>query len=139
MSLIDFRLLDTQVQEKYRRQHQTDKKKDLVNSIDNLMLDQDETTPIDTLVPPPDTSEEKHEAEGTKDDDERLTYNITEQEWRLQCKEERYGIYMSTFGYEGDDSDLDSDMYTDLNAMAHSFLEWKNIRKSNISSPLKEK
>ena len=50
--------------------------KDLVNSIDNLMLDQDETTPTETLVPPPDMTKEKHEAEGMKDDDETPTYNM---------------------------------------------------------------
>ena len=54
--------------------------KDLVNSIDNLMLDQDKTTLTDTLAPPPDTTEEKHEAEGMKDDDKTLMYNMTEQE-----------------------------------------------------------
>ena len=56
-------------------------------------------------------------------DDEILTYNMTEWEWRLQCEEEKYGIYMSTFNYEGDDSDLDLDMDMDLNAMAYPFQE----------------
>ena len=93
-----------------------------MNSIDNLTLDQDETTQIDTLVPQPDTSEEKCKAEGTKDDDKTPMHNMTEWEWRLQCKE-KFSIYMSTFGYEGDDSDLDSDTDTDLNAMAYPFLE----------------
>ena len=37
---------------------------------------------------------------------------MTEQETQLQEKEEEYRIYMSTFGYEGDDSDLDSDSDT---------------------------
>ena len=37
--------------------------KDLVNGIDNLMLDQDKTTPTDTLVPPLDMLKEKHQAE----------------------------------------------------------------------------
>ena len=99
--------------------------KTLVNGIDNLMLNQEKTTPnmTDTLVPPPDTSEEKCEAEGTKDDNEILTYNMTKWEWKLQCKEEKYGICMSTFVYEGDNSDLDSDMDTDLSTMAYPFLE----------------
>ena len=77
----------------------------------------------DTLVPPSDMSEEKCEAEGMKDDDEISTYNMTEQEQRLQCKEEKYGIYLTTFGYEGDNSDLDSDMDTNSNMMAYPFLE----------------
>ena len=93
-----------------------------MNGIDNLMLDQDETTPTETLVPPPGMAEEKCKAEGKKDDNETLTYNMTEQEWRLQC-EEKFGIYMSTFGYQGDDSDLDSDMDMDSNVTAYPFLE----------------
>ena len=72
------------------------------------MLEQDQTTlnTTDTLVPPLNMSEEKHEKEGTNDDAEILTYNMTEQEQRLQCKEEKYGIYMSTFSYKGDDSEF---------------------------------
>ena len=77
----------------------------------------------DTLVPPLDTSEEKCEAEGTKDDDKILTYNMTKQEQRLQHEEEKYGIYMSTFGYDEDNSDLDSDTDTDSNVTAYLFLE----------------
>ena len=46
---------------------------------------------------------------------------------------------MSTFHYEGDDSDLDSDMDTDLNVMTYPFMEGKNIRKSEIPSPPEEK
>ena len=36
-------------------------------------------------------------------------YKMTDQEIQLQKEEEKYGIYMTTFGYEGDDSDLDSE------------------------------
>ena len=75
------------------------------------------------MAPPLDTTEEEHEAEGMKDDDETLTYNMTEQDQRLQCKEEKFNICMSTFGYEGDDSDLDLDMDLDSNATAYPFLE----------------
>ena len=87
------------------------------------MLDQDKITPTVTLVPLLDMLEDKCKAEGMEDDDETPIYNMTEHEQRLQCKEEKYDIYMSTFGYEGDDSDLDSDMDTDSNAMAYPFLE----------------
>ena len=106
-SLIDFKLLDALVQDTTWETMPDRQEKDLVNSIDNLMLDQDKTTPTDTLAPPPDTSEEKCEAEGMKDDNETPMYNMSEWEQRLQCKEEKFGIYMSTFGYEGDNSDLD--------------------------------
>ena len=85
-SLIYFKLLDAQVQDAIWEATPDRKERDLVNSTDNLMLDQGKTTPTDTLAPPPDMLEEKHETEGIKDDDETLTYNITEWEWRLQCK-----------------------------------------------------
>ena len=65
---------------------------------------------------------EKCEAEGTKDDNETLMCTMSEWEWRLQCKE-KFGIYLSTFSYERDDSDLDSHMELDLNVMAHPFLQ----------------
>ena len=50
-------------------------------------------------------TEEKCEVEGIKDEGKTPMYNMTEQEQRLQCKEEKFDIYMSTFGYEGDDLD----------------------------------
>ena len=43
------------------------------------------------------------------------------------------------FGYEGDDSDLDSDKDTDSNTMAYPFLGWKNNKKPERPSPLEEK
>ena len=84
--------------------------KDLVNGIDILMLYKDNTTPTDTLAPQPDMTEKECEIEGTKDEDVTLMYNMTEQEQMLQCEEEKFYIYMSTFGYKGDDLDLDSDI-----------------------------
>ena len=124
-SLIDFKLLDSQIQDTIQDTTPDKQEKNLINGLENLMLEQDKTTlnMTDTLVPPPDTSEEKCKAEGTKDDDEILTYNMTEQEQRLQCKEEKYGIYMSTFSYEGENSDLDLDMDIDSNVMAYPYLE----------------
>ena len=80
-----------------------------MNGIDNLTLDKDKTAPTDTLAPPMDITEGMYKAEGMKDDDKTPTYNMTGQEWRLQCEEERFNIYMSTFSLEGDDSGLDSD------------------------------
>ena len=68
-SLNDFKLLDAQVQDAIWETMQDRQEKDLVDGIDNLMLDQDKTTLTDTLAPPPDTTEEKHEAEGVKDNE----------------------------------------------------------------------
>ena len=122
-SLTDFKLVDTPVQDTAWETMLDKKENDLVNSIGNLMLDKDKTTPADTIAPQPDMTEKEHEVEEMKDEDETPMYNMTEQEWKLQCKEEKFIIYMSTFGYEGDDLDLDSDMDSDLNVMAYPFLK----------------
>ena len=102
-------MLDDRVQDTIQETTPDRQEKDLANGIDNLMLDQDKTTlnMTDTLVPPLGMTEEKHEAEGMKDDDKIPTYNMNKWEQRLQ----------------GDDSDLDLDMDTDSNMMAYPFLE----------------
>ena len=130
-SCINFKLLGNQIQDKIQDTiqdttqdiSQDKQEKDLINGLENLMLEQDKTTPsmTDTLIPPPDTSEEKCKVEGTKDDDKIPMYNMTKQQQRLQCEEEKYRIYMSTFSYEGDDSDLD--LETDSNVTAYPLLE----------------
>ena len=74
----------------------------------------------DIPVPSMDVPEMKHKE--TKEDNPTMTYNMTDQEVRLQHEEEKYGLYMSTFGYEGDNSNLDSKMDTNSNAMAYPFL-----------------
>ena len=104
-----------------------------MNGIDNLMLDADKTAPTDTLAPKQDvtdtlasqqdTTEKEHEVEGMKDKNITPMSNMTEQEQRLQCEEEKFNIYMSTFSYEGDDLVLDADTDSDLNAMAYQYLE----------------
>ena len=43
-----------------------------------------------------------------------MAYSMTGQELKLQHEEEKYGIYMNTFGYEGDDSELDMDTDMDM-------------------------
>ena len=60
--------------------------------------------------------------EEPKEDGSAVMYNMTNQEVRLQHEEEKYGIYMSTFSYEGDDSNLDSETDTDSNATAYLFI-----------------
>ena len=62
----------------------------------------------DTPVPPLDAPEMYHEVEEAKEDNKTTAHNITNQEVRLQHEEEKYEVYMSTFGYVGNDSDLDS-------------------------------
>ena len=122
-TLIDIKLVDAQVQDTTWETMLDRQEKDIVNSIDNLMLDKDKTTLTDTLAPQLDMTEKEHEEEGMKDEDVTPTYSMTEQEQKLQYEEEKFNIYMSTFGYEGDDLDLDLDTDSDLNAMAYPFLE----------------
>ena len=96
---------------------------DLIDGIQDLTLKpkQDAQNVTDILAPPPEVK-----CKGEDRRDEPMTtpaYEMTDQEIQLQHKEEKYGIYMSTFGYEGDDSNLDSKMDSDSNAMVYPFLE----------------
>ena len=75
----------------------------------------------DTVVCPLDAPETNHEVEEAKEDDAVTAYNITDQEVRLQHKEEKYEVYMSTFSYKGDDSNLDSKTDIDSNVTAYPF------------------
>ena len=52
-----------------------------------------------------------------------LEFIMTEQDKKMQEEEEMYNICMSTFGYEGDDSDLDFETDTDLEGHAYPFLD----------------
>ena len=91
----------------------------------DLMLDQkpDTQNKRDILVPPLDAPEVKCK-EARKDDPTTTpTYNLTNQEVKLQHEEEKYRIYMNTFGYEGDNSDLDSEMDSNSNVTAYPLLE----------------
>ena len=76
----------------------------------------------DALAPLPDTSEKKDKDKVSKSL-AKPPYKMTNQEIQLQEEEEKYGIYMSTFGYEGDDSNLDSGTDTKSNITAYPYLE----------------
>ena len=78
----------------------------------------------DVLIPLPDMPKAKCKGEDRRDEPMTTpTYKMTDQEIQLQHEEREYGIYMSTFGYEGDNSDLDSEMNSDSNVMAYPYLE----------------
>ena len=129
-SLINFKLLKQQLQNTLQDKTKDttqgvvlDKQEmDLINGMQDLMLeqDQDTTNTTDIPVPPPVMPVRKHKE--AKEDDPTMAYNMTNQEVRLQHEEEKYGIYMSTFSYKGDDSNLHSKMDTDSNATAYQFL-----------------
>ena len=133
MSLINFKLVDTQVMDTTQEMTIDRHEKDLVNGMDNLMLDTDKTTwtgtlapkldITDTLTPQLDMTEKEHDIEGMKDENVIPTYNMTEQKQRLQCEEEKFNVCISTFSYEGDDSDLDTETDLDSNTTAYPYLE----------------
>ena len=50
-------------------------------------------------------------------------YKISEQELWMQKEEVKYNTYISAIGYEGDDSDLETEMDTDSGGQAYLFLD----------------
>ena len=98
-SLIDFKLLEQQLQGALQdttkvttQDTVTDKQEmDLINGMQDLTLKQDQnvTNMTDILAPPPVTPVMNHEE--PKEDGSAMTYNMTNQEVRLQHEEEKYG------------------------------------------------
>ena len=104
----------------------TDKQEnDLVYGIQDLILESqlDAQNSTDVLAPPPDVPEVKSKEE---DRTSRPTmtpmYEVTDQEIQLEKEEEKYRVYMSTFRYEGDDSNLDSETKSDSDVTAYPYL-----------------
>ena len=98
----------------------------LVNDIQDLMLESKPNTQnsTDIPVPPLDVPDMKCEGEDrTNEPMTTPTYEMTYQEIQLQQEKEKFGIYMHTFCYEGDNSNLDSEMDSDSNVMAYPYLE----------------
>ena len=52
-----------------------------------------------------------------------MMYEMTDHEIQLQKEEEKYGVYMSTFRYKWEDSDLYSEMESDSYMTAYLYLE----------------
>ena len=136
--LLDFKLLEQQIQkiqqdrakdtpEDTTHNATADKQKtDLVNGIQDITLESklDTQNLTDILAAPLDVPEVKCKGEDrTNKQTTTLTYDMTDQEIWLQQEEEKYGIYMSTFSYEGDNFDLDSKTDSDSILMAYLYLE----------------
>ena len=118
-------LIDTLLGMETQDETQEKQEKYLISNLENLTLQQDKTTPnmTDMLIPPLETLEEKQETEGTEINNDMMAYSMTGQELKLQHEEEKYGIYMNTFGYKGDDLELDTNMDTDSDVMAYPYLD----------------
>ena len=98
----------------------------LTKGLRNLTLKEDADTQnlTDALAPLPDISEKKDKDEFS-DPQEKPQYEMTKQV-KLQEEEEKYGIYMSTFGYERDNSNLDSGTDTESDITAYPHLDKNN-------------
>ena len=119
--LLNFKLLEQQIQKTLQ-----DRVKDIPQDMTHdIMADKQETqNSTDVPAPLPDVPEVNCKGEDiTNEPTTTPTYEMTHQEIQLEQEEEKFGIYMSTFGYEGDSSDVDSKMDSDSNVMAYLYLE----------------
>ena len=121
--LLNFKLLEQQIQKTLQDRTQgtpqdmthdvtVDKQEtDLIDSVQDLTLEPKQDTQNSTDVPAPllNVPEMKCKVADRRGKPMTTpTYEMTDQEIQLQHEEEKYGIYMSTFSSEGDDSYLDS-------------------------------
>ena len=98
---------------------------DLTKGIRDLTLKEDADAQNSTDAPAqlPDMPEEKGKVENEVSDSlAKPMYEMTKQEIQLQEEEKKYGIYMSTFVYKGDDSNLDSGTETESDTNAYPYL-----------------
>ena len=132
--LLDFNLLEKQLQKTLQYTTQDILQNlpndsiigtDLTKGLQGLTLEEDTDTQYstDAQASLPEVLESKSKTEDEDDDTLKPSYKITKQEIQLQEEEEKYGVYMSTFGYEGDDSDLDSRTDTESNIHAYPYLD----------------
>ena len=71
----------------------------------------------------PEVSEDNNKVEEKECETLVPKYEMTKQELRLQEEEQKYNIYISTFSYKGDNSDLDSEMDRESESHAYPFLD----------------
>ena len=94
---------------------------DITKGLRSLTPKEDTQNSTDALGPLPDVSEK--DKDEVSDPLEKPQYEITKQEAQLQEEEGKYEIYMSTFGYEGDNSDLDSGTDTKSNMTTYPCID----------------
>ena len=132
--LLDFNLLEKQLQKTLQDTKQdvpqdvlndSSVEMDLTKGLHDLTLkeDIDIQNLMDTLAPLPESLERKSKTEDANDDTSKSNYKMTKQECQLQEEEGKYEIYMSNFGYEGDNSDLDSETNTESDVTAYPYLD----------------
>ena len=98
---------------------------DLMKGLQDLTLkeNKDMQNLTNMPVPLPEVPEKKRKTEDKDGNRLKPSYEMTKWELRLQEEERKYEIYMSTFGYEGDDSYLISEMDTDSYIATYPYLD----------------
>ena len=95
--------------------------KDLTKDLQALTLKEDVDTQnsADTWVTKSKVPDNNNIVMKEKDETFMPAYKMTKQELQLQKEQEKYRVYMSTFRYKGDNSDLDSEM--DIESDSHTY------------------
>ena len=88
-----------------------------------LKEDADNQNLVETQETRPEVLQNNNKVEEKECETSVTKYELTKQELRLQEEEQKYNIYISTFGYEGDDLDLDSETDTESESHACPFLD----------------
>ena len=98
--------------------------KDLMKDMQALTLMGDTDTKTVMDIQATNTEEPNNNNQMTEEGDSLLPpYKMSEQELQLQKEEAKYNTYISAIGYEGDDSDLETEMDTDSEGQAYPFLD----------------
>ena len=128
--ILDFNLLEKQLQQTLQEPvHDVSK-----DTLDNLMTEESLTKDLQTLTLKEDADkqnladtkmmkleelEDGNKVRERKCEASVSKYEMTKQELWLQEEEEKYKVYTSTFGYEGDNSNLDTEM--DMESESHLY------------------
>ena len=88
-----------------------------------LKEDTDKQNSADAQMTMPEVPEDDSKAEEGENKTLIPAYKMTKQELQLQEEEGKYRVYTSTFGYEGDNSDLDSELDTKSDSHIYLYLD----------------
>ena len=98
--------------------------RDLMKDMQALTLTRDTDTKTVMDIQMTNTEEPNDNNQKTEEGDSLVPpYKMSEQELQLQKEEAKYNTYISGIGYEGDDSDLETEMDTDSEGQAYPFLD----------------
>ena len=93
-----------------------------------LMEETDRQKSVDAQVMDAEVPKNNDQVE-EQDDTSAPVYEMTQQELQLQEEEEKYDVYLSTFRYEGDNSDLDNKTETESEGHTYPFLDYNQFQR----------